>query len=245
MVDLRLKHLEIRMFPSDEGAFPPGSEFTQDNRYSTYILGLKEPMELWKSLDSGSIRWGIRKAIKDGVKIRSSISKDDLNSFYRLNLATKQRLGVPGHPKAFLAAILNDFGENARLYLAEYNNRIIAGIITIAHGKTVLYAYGAADNAFLIHQPYNLLLWTAIEDASKHGFLQFDFGRVSPSEPGLAAFKRRWGATEKRLVYYYYPSGKGSFSQDQRGLQMASKLWKLIPPQVVGPLSNILFRHIG
>jgi FemAB-related protein (PEP-CTERM system-associated) len=248
---LKCDHLEIRMMGNE--AQSDGSSvwlqhgFEIDGQFSTYVLKLSSPEEVWKKLDSKSVRWAIRKAQKDGVIVKKTDSLSDIRLFYDLNLRTKRRLGVPGHPERLFIEMLRELGAQSQLYLAEFQNKVIAGIVTLKLNDWVLYAYGASDSNYRMHQPNDLLVWTAVEESCQLGHKVFDFGRVSSAERGLSMFKRHWGTEEKRLEYYYYPHVPKSMALNPHGMKyrLATSIWKKMPLPLARVGSNIIFRHIG
>jgi len=68
----------------------------------------------------------------------------------------------------------------AKLYLAEYQNKIIAGIIVTVFKDTAIYYFGASGNEHRnIMAPY-LLQWQAILDAKVAGLKYYDFLGIAP-----------------------------------------------------------------
>jgi lipid II:glycine glycyltransferase (peptidoglycan interpeptide bridge formation enzyme) len=89
---------------------------------------------------------------------------------------------------------LGDYNA-AKLYLAEHEGKIIAGIIVTFFGDTATYYYGASSYEHRqIMAPY-LLQWHAILEAKKDGCLIYDFLGISGG--GKSAWdKRLSGVTE-------------------------------------------------
>lgn len=218
-----------------------------DRQFSTFILSLSDADTAWKALDSKSVRWAVRKARKDGVQIRKGDSIQDINKFYVLNLKTKRRIGVPGHPKNLFLNMFDKLPDKCTLYLASLQGKNIGGIITLKFKDTVIYGYGASDDEYRMHQPNSLLVWTAIEEACNDGYRYFDFGRTSPAEQNLTAFKKHWGTEEDILSYYYYPHTPNSMALNGTGkrYKLATGLWKKMPIPLTQFCSNRLFNHLG
>jgi hypothetical protein len=204
---LKCKYVEIKTMnnlqDSNIDSLWINNGFEINKQFSTYLLDLSIPEKVWKKLDPKSVRWAIGKARKDGVIVKKSNSVIDINHFYHLNLKTKKRIGVPGHPKCLFTNMFNILGDKCTLYLAELNGEIIAGIITIKFKDTVLYAYGASDDKYRTHQPNSLLVWTAIEESCNEGYRYFDFGRTSPAEQNVTSFKKHWGTGERTLIQWF------------------------------------------
>lgn len=248
---LKCHYLEIKVMQNREHPTPDSlwlqNGFVVSEQFSTFILELSQPDMVWKKLDPKSVRWAVRRAKKDGVMVRKGNSVQDIESFYRLNLKTKKRIGVPGHPENLFLSMFEKLGDRCILYLAEFQSEIIAGIITMKFDDTVLYGYGASNDNYRMHQPNNLLVWTAIEDSCQEGYSFFDFGRTSPAEQGVTSFKRHWGTEERMLSYYYYPHIPNSMSLNDTGLKykLATSLWKKMPLPLAQVCSNMIFKHLG
>ena len=66
-----------------------------------------------------------------------------------------------------------------KLFLAEYDNKIIAANMVSFFGKVCTYLHGASANTYRdVMAPY-LLQWQAIVEAKRLGFGFYDFGGVN------------------------------------------------------------------
>jgi lipid II:glycine glycyltransferase (peptidoglycan interpeptide bridge formation enzyme) len=156
-------------------------------------------------------RYNIRLAEKKGVKIRESDPKDvvqfedDLTAFHKILHETTMRDKFYGHKKAFykhmLETLYSEAKEDpqARLYLAEYKDKVIAGIIITYYKDTAVYYYGVSSNDQRnLMAPY-LLQWHAIQEAKKRGLAHYDFLGISPPNVkkhawmGVTDFKKKFG----------------------------------------------------
>jgi len=248
---LKCKYLEIKMIskepqPNIDSVWTKNG-FEVSSHFSTFLLELSKPDTVWKKLDPKSVRWAIGKARRDGVRVKKSDSLQDIRCFYNLNLKTKKRIGVPGHPHYLFENIFQEMGDRATLYLAELQNAIIAGIITLKYNDTTLYAYAASDDNYRVNQPNSLLVWTAIEEACNDGYRYFDFGRTSSAEESVTSFKKHWGTEEKMLAYYYYPHIPNSMVLGDSNMlySLATMLWKKMPLSLAGFFSNRIFKYLG
>jgi lipid II:glycine glycyltransferase (peptidoglycan interpeptide bridge formation enzyme) len=106
--------------------------------------------------------------------------KNYAEEFIKLIKITSQRKGIKSHPENYYRKMLETIPrENLKLYLAEYQNATIAGILVIYFGKTATYLHGASSDEFRnVMAPY-LLQWQAIQDAKKAGMEKYDFGGIS------------------------------------------------------------------
>jgi peptidoglycan pentaglycine glycine transferase (the first glycine) len=151
-------------------------------------------------------RYNIKVAEKKGVKVKVGESEKDWQDFYSLLKETTSRDGFSGHGLAYYQNMLEALKGKAKLYLAEFEGKIISGIIVTFYKDTAIYYFGVSGNEFRnVMAPY-LLQWTAIKEAKEKGMKYYDFLGVAPegaSEKhdwaGVTDFKLKFGG--KRLDY--------------------------------------------
>src|SRR5439155_4855280 len=99
--------------------------------------------------------------------------------------------------------------QQARLFLAEYEGQLLAGIFVALFAKQAIYLYGASSNEHRSLMPNYLLQWEAIRWAKQQSATQYDFWGIAPTdkenEPlaGVSRFKRGWGGKVVRFVGCY------------------------------------------
>ena len=170
--------------------------------------------------------------------------------YYRLHLDTRSKKhGMPAQPRRFFFGLWDAFAASGamQLLLAEYQESIIAGMILLASGTTVRYAYGASNESYLSLAPNNLLMWAAITWGCRQGYQTLDLGRTAQDHEGLMEFKRRWGAIKEPLPYYYYPhrAGLAATSESSWKFRLLTTCWKRLPTPIAGSLGGYLYKHLG
>ncbi len=193
---------------------PDGFEGIQARfNYRLWLNGRGEE-ELMANLTQQTRR-NLRLAIRHGVEVRVC-GKEYLEDFCRLMAVTGERDGFGIRPPAYFERFLDALGEKARLYLAFYEGKAIAGAITVnAAGKTC-YVYGASDNEARNVMPNYLMQWEMIRWAVETGCQVYDFQGVSGNlEPegnhmyGLYRFKKGFNGQLDELAgefdYVYRP----------------------------------------
>lgn len=222
--------------------------FYPQNSFSTHILELSPDIgKVWCRLEKKSSRWAVTKSKNMGVQVSSTKNIEDLKEFYEMNSITKKDIGVPCHSWKFFKNMFELLDKYVTLYIAKYNNEIIAGGIIENFKGNVLYGYGAAHPDYLKFHPYNAFIWKSIEDACANGYTYFDFGRTSYDNVGLMEFKKRWGATEKKLYYSYYPANpeKITDNRDNFKYKYGTKVIQNMPMLVYKKFSDSMFPHFG
>ncbi|MBQ7799509.1 MAG: peptidoglycan bridge formation glycyltransferase FemA/FemB family protein [Oscillospiraceae bacterium] len=140
-------------------------------------------------------RYNIRVAQKNGVEVKI-VGKEEAKTFYEIMLETGMRDNFVTRPLSYFETMLDSLGENARLYMAYYEGKAIAGTLAAQYGNKVWYLYGASSNAYRNVMPNYLLQLEMIRWAVDAGCDIYDFrgvsGDLSPENPlyGLYKFKK-------------------------------------------------------
>ena len=151
-------------------------------------------------------RYNIRLAERKGVTVRIC-GKEMVPAFSDLMLTTGVRDGFVTRKPEYVAAMLDNLGEHARLYMAfDPNDTPIAGTLAIHYGDKVWYLYGASSNEHRNLMPNYLLQWRMIQWAVETNCRIYDFrgvsGDVSEDNPlyGLFRFKQGFGGDFTEFV---------------------------------------------
>lgn len=238
--DSEAKFIEIR------NSIKP-KDFETINSYSTYILDVSKNVdEIWRNLSSNARR-AIGKSKKNGLHVRATNDRSDLKMFYDINCMTKKKIGAPCHPWNHFKNLIDIFEGNISLYVVEYNEEIIAGGIREYYHDTIIAGYAAANPNYVNLNPYNALNWKTIEDASSSGFNYYDMGRVSYDNKGLMFFKSRWGTTEKKLYYSFYPKNPMLLAdnRDNFKYRIGTKIIRKMPISIYQKFSDRIFGSFG
>jgi len=221
------------------------------NYYKRHILALqRDPSEIYNFLDKRTIQYSIRKAEKTGVKIKENNTLNGMEEFYKLNMLTRKKHGVPHQPKIFFKNLLNEVILNGYGFIlqATYNSNIIASSIFLNVANQIYYKFNASDPESLKKTtPNHLLTWELVKKGVAENYHFIDFGRTSPDNPGLIRYKDMWGMKCTDLPYYYYPkiAGASSTEESKWHYKAATKMWRLIPNAATEKLSTFLYRYLG
>ena len=189
--DIRwLSELRKLGFRTNQFATHPRRSWVLDIRPSEEELlsGMKEK---W--------RYNIGLASRKKVRVREASQPEDVATFYRLYEETAARDGFFIHPREHYTTILRLYGERdaAALFLAEYEERPIAGLIALRCGPVTTYMFGASSNSERNRMPNHLLQWTAIRWAKDRGCSMYDFRAIAevldPQEDLYSLFTYKQG----------------------------------------------------
>ncbi len=146
-------------------------------------------------------RYNVRLAAKKGVVVR----RDDqaVGEFWRLLKETTERDGFHGHGEEYYQRMISELGENAGLYVAEFEGEVLAAAIITYFGKVATYYYGVSGNARReLMAPY-LLHFEIMKEAKAAGFEKYDLFGIAPlglekghAWEGVTRFKRQFGGEE-------------------------------------------------
>ncbi len=244
----KVKYLELRSGVND--VVSKRSALVEADLYVRWLLQLTtDPDAVWSGLRK-PVQRQIKKSQNLGVQVRIAKRREDMAHYYRLHLDTRSKKhGMPAQPRRFFFGLWDAFAASGamQLLLAEYQESIIAGMILLASGTTVRYAYGASNESYLSLAPNNLLMWAAITWGCRQGYQTLDLGRTAQDHEGLMEFKRRWGAIKEPLPYYYYPhrAGLAATSESSWKFRLLTTCWKRLPTPIAGSLGGYLYKHLG
>ncbi|MEK7097346.1 MAG: peptidoglycan bridge formation glycyltransferase FemA/FemB family protein [Patescibacteria group bacterium] len=198
------KAIFFRIEPPQNFKFPKGFHEAhahyQPEETLVLDLSLSEDALLKQMKEKG--RYNIRLAAKKNVTVKQS---KDTGKFYKLLAETTQRDKFHSHPKEYYENLLKTLSGAdlkkgfAKMFLAEHENEVTAGIIVTFYKDTATYYFGASgDSKRNLMAPY-LLQWEAILYAKNLGCRYYDFLGIAPensrSHPwaGVTEFKKKFG----------------------------------------------------
>lgn len=172
------------------------------------IIDIKKSEEEILAQMKPKTRYNIKLAEKKGVKTRSvertAQNEKYMDEFLRLVAVTAERNKITSHPENYYKKMFESISSDIlKLYIAEYEGRIIAANLVIFFGNTCTYLHGASDDEYRnVMAPY-LLQWQQIRDAAKGGYELYDFGGVktdgskSNNWGGITRFKTGFSPAAK------------------------------------------------
>jgi lipid II:glycine glycyltransferase (peptidoglycan interpeptide bridge formation enzyme) len=190
----KLGNLVWRMNPYDRLAFK--SEVQDSQEDETHTLNLKSGFDtIYEEWTKGH-RSAARKARKAGIAVKSASSLNDWHDYYQIYEDSLRRWGDKASSKYYWEIFHEMFQRNSpniKLWLAIFQEKIIAGALCFYAKKHVVYWHGAALENYFNLRPVNLLMYEVIKNACEQKYSWFDFN-PSGGHEGVKAFKRSFGA---------------------------------------------------
>src|SRR5579884_1526891 len=177
----------------------------------TILLDLKSDEEALLARMKEKWRYNVRLAARKGVQIRVATSEDDVRAWYRILQTTGERDAFGIHTENYYLRAWHIFAPRgqARLFLAEKDGQLLAGIFVGLMAKQAIYLYGASSNELRQLMPNYLLQWEAIRWAKSEGATSYDFWGIpdtddeNESMAGVYRFKSGWGGSVVRFLGNY------------------------------------------
>jgi hypothetical protein len=233
-VELRpLKPMD--MDASKLSGFGPGESFL------FHTLDLRPRLEkIAAAFHKDCVLRKVRRAERDGLSCEEGRSENLLRRFYALQLQTRRRQNIPPQPYSWFKNLLQCMGEKLTVWIASLGGSAVAGIITISHGKTLVYKYGCSDAKSSAHGGTQLLFWKLIQQAKDSGYEQLDLGRSDSNNQGLITFKDRWGSAKSYLTYLRCPP-----TYMDKHINIAKKIADITRDLPLSRAGTLLYRHFA
>jgi len=149
----------------------------------------------------------VRRAEKDGVKIRISRDVKDLDLFEQVYKETVDRENFVGFSRKYLEAEFNALNEDGQVFLAlaEYQGDIISTALITVYGNTGFYHQGASTRKHAKVPGAYLLQWEIIRELKRLGKERYNFWGITddPKHPwaGLSLFKQGFGGYREDYLH--------------------------------------------
>jgi hypothetical protein len=239
------KYVEVRPVNARFATITGGFGFLSTQKYFLHRIDLQPDIDcIFKSLDKDSIQRRIRRAERAQLSEESGRTERLLKDFYSLLVITRSRHKVPPQPYVWFQHLARNFGDALEIRLAYKESTPVAAILTLRFKDTVYYKYGGSDTTFNHLGATPLLLWRAVAQAKSTGAAEFDLGRTDRDNPGLIAFKDKWGSRSQPLVYLRF-SDRPTATGDEWKLRMLKHVFARMPARLLEATGNLIYRHIG
>lgn len=181
----------------------------------TITMDLSSPNTIWNNITSQN-RNKIRKAQKNGVKIYNGRYPDIYEIFRNIYNETMKRDNAKEYyyfNSEFYKSILNDLPQNAQIFYAVYQNKIIAASIMLFANKKMNYHLSGSVKEYSYLASTNLMLYEAALWGCANGYETLYLGGgIGSEEDNLYKFKKSFYRKEDTRKFYI---GKKIYIQDE------------------------------
>jgi hypothetical protein len=224
------KYVELR---SANPCLEFGKEFSRASTYTLHRLDLRPSLSaLHNGFHKNCIQRKIRRAERESLT-------------YEAGRSPSLRHHLPPQPFEWFQNLVTYMGEKVCVRIASKDCQPIAGIMTLEHGKKMVYKYGGSDAKLNNLGAMSMLFWRAIKDAKDAGMEELDLGRSDIDNPGLIAFKSRWSAECSTLTTWRTPAVVTSPSFEHLRARLAKEVCARLPDRALTLAGRLLYRHIG
>jgi hypothetical protein len=144
----------------------------------------------------------IRKSEKLGVSVAVENARMDfLSSVHEENM---REIGGLAKSRQFFTLVLRHFRPEVdyRIYVARLGGEPVAAMLIFFFNRTVEYYTPVVRKEFRDSQALSAVIFRAMCDASREGYVFWNWGGTWLSQEGVYRFKSRWGTRD--IVYRYY-----------------------------------------
>lgn len=237
------RYLEIRGSEAESPGLRPSCSFF------THDLDLTNGPETIFSRFSEATRRNIRKSDVNKIRVEHTTSLEALREFFRLNVLTRRKHGLPPQPFLFFEKLHAHIISKGHGFtsLAYHQNQVISGAVFLHFNCKAMFKYGASDQRYLNLRGNNAVMWHAIGHLKEKGNLKsLSLGRTDQNNQGLKRFKSGFGTTESMVHYYRYDFGKRNFVSHSGQLPRWQKMgFRSMPLGTLTLIGKHLYRHIG
>jgi lipid II:glycine glycyltransferase (peptidoglycan interpeptide bridge formation enzyme) len=165
-------------------------------------------------------RRAVRAAGRRGVRVVVRADLDAVAAFHRLHVGLRKgKYGLLAQPLSFFERIWESFSPSDGIVtlLAEADGEAVAGAVYLVWNDALYYKFGASRPDHLRLLPNDAIAWTAMTWAKDRGLTRLDWGLSDLDQPGLLAFKRKWGVEERTIVTLRRPGPPPSTADREFG----------------------------
>jgi len=232
--EVKAKYLELRC------RAPLQTDLPVSTRKISMTLPLDpNPDALFEKFTSKH-RTNIRRSFKNGLEVRSG-GQELLPVFYSVMEHSWRSLGTPLYARSYFATILEQFPDNARIFVCSRGTEPVAVAFNGYYNGTVEGMWAGGTPAARGLQANYALYWEMMKDACQRGFMRYHLGR-STADSGAEDFKKKWNAEVEQLYWYFDRPGGGALPElnvNNPKYRMAIATWRKLPlpvTRIIGPI---------
>lgn len=245
----RASRLEIRAWRNAAAFRETG--LAESSFFKHHYLPLDQPLDrIRSSLHKTAVLQPLAKAEKQGFQIRVSSAEQDLRAFYQLFLGIRRKLGLPAFPYRFFHELtsLLPLGRDSFLIVAAAGGTPVGAALAFRFRDVFMLEFLGDIDAYRRAGITQFVYWEAIRLAHRENCSLFSFGRTSPRNVGLMAYKSRWNTQVEDLPVLYHPQDLMGDSDDQEesaAFRMVRTMCRSLPLPAYRLMGYFLYRHMG
>ncbi len=172
----------------------------------TSVLTITPPLDDLLQHMRQQTRYEIRRSAKRDLTITAHSGNALLDEFCTLQADTAARQGFIPPSKQQLAAIMDAFGEQAKIYTVRKHDQTLNMALVLFFGDEATYYEAASTMAARKEPGAYALLWQIIQDAKAAGLTRFNLWGIAPNDnpehrfAGVTTFKRGFGGDDVTFV---------------------------------------------
>jgi len=157
-------------------------------------------------------RSSVRKGLKHGVTTRIADTPQDYRVYHEVYLDSLRRWGdraTSRYAAGFFDQVwqlASELPENVKLFLAEFEEKVVAGALVFCWNRHAVYWHGAALSDYFNTRAPLVLQAAIIEHCQSAGFDHYDFN-PSGGHDGVVRFKEGFGAERREFTRTKHFSG--------------------------------------
>lgn len=238
-----LKYIEIRPAHARLERVPA---FGKAKKFCFHRIDLRPSLDqLFHSFHRDCVQRKVRRAEREALSFEEGRSESLLQQFYHLLLLTRRRQQLPPQPLNWFRNLIGCLEDGIGIRVASKDGHPVASILTLCYKDALVYKYGCSDARFSQYGGMQLLLWRAIQKAKQNGQREFDLGRSDCDNPGLVAFKDRWGSCRSPLTYWRCPAPDPENPRPGWTMRTARQMVAHMPDGFLTTAGKLLYKHVG
>lgn len=152
-------------------------------------------------------RYLVKKAQSLPINVSSTTNKRNFEAFIKLYEITSKRHKFVPHRGVWEEFEVFTKVNQAKLFIARYKGKVLAGALVISYGNQAIYHHGASSDEYREIPAAYRVQWEAIKEAKRQGKKLYNFwGVVPPEKPnhpwkGLTLFKTGFGGRRVNFIH--------------------------------------------
>lgn len=151
------------------------------------------------------VRNDIRRAFRDGVTVTSGDSEEDIRALFDTYVSMAKSHGITHRPIDYFLRMQKLWAGTGlfRVYLAHYEDQVIASGLGFSYGDEIWYMYAGSYREFGKHNAPAAIQYEMLKWGLELGKVEYDFGGIGEfdNSDGLYKFKHEFAYHDPHAEY--------------------------------------------